>query len=338
MPSLGGRRAFTFVRLPVENSVAMGEQMGFDLGDGDVLPTLLAPLFKSDLKLDPEVVARETAARYAEMVAMQEQQAGKGAAAGGVSAEVASGAMKAQAAGGEELPSSSELEKQAKLGVCEAWPLASASDANGWIAVKLYIDEVGALRKRPRNARAEALCAAAGQPDVTIHGDAYVGRVIHTGKWHLDENNGDFNLHELAHDSPWIIATRRAKEGRSDFEKEEKAKKVHQKEVVLASGADGDVYSWNQTTEEVEVRLKKGVPTGPASYLKKRIKVSYGRGTSLVVSLDGTSLLTIGKLFDRVTPDDCSWLLDGSEIVITMEKMDPRPWVDLALPDRTMAP
>ena len=116
MPSLGGRRAFTFVRLPVENSVAMGEQMGFDLGDGDVLPTLLAPLFKSDLKLDPEVVARETAARYAEMVAMQEQQAGKGAAGGGVSAEVASGAMKAQAAGGEELPSSSELEKQAKLG------------------------------------------------------------------------------------------------------------------------------------------------------------------------------------------------------------------------------
>ena len=86
------------------------------------------------------------------------------------------------------------------------------------------------------------------------------------------------------------------------------------------------------------MRLKKGVPSGPASYLKKRIKVSYGRGTSLDVSLDGTSLLSIGKLFDRVTPDDCSWLLDGPEIVITMEKMDPRPWVDLALPDRTMAP
>jgi hypothetical protein len=74
----------------------------------------------------------------------------------------------------------SELEQHSSKGVCEAWPLAAPTKENSWLAVKLYIDEVGALRKRPRNARAEALVTATGQLGLAIHGDAFVGR-LHLG-------------------------------------------------------------------------------------------------------------------------------------------------------------
>jgi hypothetical protein len=67
LQSMGGHRMFTFVRLPADCSLPIEEQTGFDLLDGDVLPQLLAPLFKSEVSLDPEVVARESAARFKEM-------------------------------------------------------------------------------------------------------------------------------------------------------------------------------------------------------------------------------------------------------------------------------
>ena len=36
------------------------------------------------------------------------------------------------------------------------------------------------------------------------------------------------------------------------------------------------------------------------------------------------------KLFAKVTPDDCSWTLDGEHIVITLEKaVAGRPWAGL---------
>ena len=49
---------------------------------------------------------------------------------------------------------------------------------NGFSDVKLYIDEIGALRGRERNPRAEALAAAAGLSGLSIHGDAFVGRLV----------------------------------------------------------------------------------------------------------------------------------------------------------------
>ena len=79
------------------------------------------------------------------------------------------------------------------------------------------------------------------------------------------------------------------------------------------------------------MRVTRGIPDGKAA--KKRVAVSYGSGESLTVKVDGEALLTFPKLFDRVTPDECSWSLGGEgALVITMEKGDARPWASLELP------
>ena len=343
LQSMGGHRMFTFVRLPADCSLPIEEQTGFELLDGDVLPQLLAPLFKSEVSLDPEVVARESAARFKEMksIADAHSKTVKEGAKEGSDAEVAS--AKYDPTGGLGTPSASELDRQAKGGICEAWPLANPSDQTDWMAVKLYIDEVGALRRRERNPRAEALCAAVGQADVAIHGDAYVGRIEYFGKWHTEERNLDFRIDELSHNSPWVAQALKVKEARGDAAAQAAANGPNKKALAFASGADEQGrYTWSQTQEDVEVRVLVGIPLGPASHLKKRLKVSYGRGESLKVAVDGAAVLEIEKLFDRVAPDQCSWSLDegkrSTALVVTLEKVDPRPWVGLELPTLTLAP
>ena len=226
---------------------------------------------------------------------------------------------------------------QARQGICEAWPLSSASEHNGWKAVKLSIDEVGALRKRPRNARAEALAAAVGQTNVAIHGDAYVGRIAYVGKYNVDQKNVSFAVDELAHTAEWAVRALATHDARGDLALQEQANGAP-KQVVLASGGDGDGgrYSWNQTEEDVEVTVLKGIPQGPTA--KKRIRVSYGGGEALLVEVDREEVFRVEKLFDRVQPDSCSWCLDGESLVITLEKLHARPWVELALPGLTLAP
>ena len=62
-----------------------------------------------------------------------------------------------------------------------------------------------------------------------------------------------------------------------------------------------------------------------------RAQVSYGKGSSLVVKVDGEAVVTLEKLFDRVSPDECSWTLEGEVLVVSMEKQHARPWTDLTL-------
>ena len=59
-----------------------------------------------------------------------------------------------------------------------------------------------------------------------------------------------------------------------------------------------------------------------------------------VVTVDGGAVFRVEKLFDRVTPDECSWSVEGGGkggdgggvLVISMEKGEARPWAELALP------
>ena len=70
-PAAGGAgRAFTFVRIPAEPTVAVSlESAAAPSGGGDVLPGLLAPRFADDGVMDDATVARETAGRLRNMVA-----------------------------------------------------------------------------------------------------------------------------------------------------------------------------------------------------------------------------------------------------------------------------
>ena len=94
---------------------------------------------------------------------------------------------------------------------------------------------------------------------------------------------------------------------------------------------EGGRYSWTQTKEDVEVRVLKGIPEGKTA--KRRIVVSYDGGLSLIVKVDGEIVLKLLSLYDRVTPDECSWTVEKGELVVTLEKVTHYSWVELTLPE-----
>ena len=260
----GGGKKFIYVKIPADTNEEIVELTANTAG-GDVLPTLLAPAFADDGVLDQETVSRETAGRLKNMVV-------------GGSDTINDKAVVA--------PSAEALQGMAKGGVVEAWPLAPADEENGHRAVRFYIDEVGALRGRPRNKRAENLATAVGLDGVAIHGDAYVGRVGYSGLAGRKEENQDFPTGDLMHNSDWVTGARRA---------HGKAAMNFNETQHLAEGGDGELFSWTQTDDEVEVRVLRGVPEGKAT--KKRIAVSYGRGgDALKVTLDKMDLFVVDKV------------------------------------------
>ena len=127
-----GGAPFRYVYIPQAEKEPVVELQAA-AGDRDVLVPLLTPHFATDAAMDEMVVRRESLARL------------KGMVVGGA------------AAGGEGLtaPSSETLRSLAEGGACEAYPLCMGSPDNNYTDVKLYIDEVGTLRGRPRNSRAE---------------------------------------------------------------------------------------------------------------------------------------------------------------------------------------
>ena len=118
--TIPGGPPFSFVHIPADSNAPV-VSLETAPAEGDVLKSLLAPCFASNEVLDPEVVMRETSARVKNMVM-----------SGGL--------------GDVRAPSASAIAKEAEGGACEAYQLAPATESNGWRAVRLYIDEVGALR------------------------------------------------------------------------------------------------------------------------------------------------------------------------------------------------
>lgn len=289
---------FVYVHCPVDVIQPVKELKAIGSRTSDVLTTLLAPKFADTTVMDDATVEREAASRLKGMMASSNS---------GLDVKA---------------PSAATIHELAAGGACEAYPLAQPSSENGWRSVKLYIDEIGALRGRPRNKRAEDLAAAAGLAGLSIHGDAFVGRSVRSPDG-LGEHNVDFTLADMAPNSDWCAAARGA-HARAAVER------GHGDTEHLAGGGDEkvDPYAWSQTQDEVEVRVS-GAPDGKGA--GKRVKVTFGRGESLSVTVDGLALLTLDKLFARVSPDGCSWSLDGTAIVITMEKMEERAWAKLTL-------
>ena len=287
---------FSYVHLPADINSPVVEISARSGESGDVLKGLLAPVFATEESMDPETVARAAAVQMQRLV---------------VGGSIAEGKKL-------EMPSADVISQNALGGVCETYPLVNASQDNGWIAVRLYIDEVGALRARPRNKRAEDLASAVGLTGLAIHGDAFIGRCARDGMGR--EMNQNFRVGDLAHNSDWVSQARMAHMRRA-------AEEGHGDTEHLASGSDAaGRYTWTQTDEDVEVRVH-GAPNGRGA--AKRVAVSYGGGGSLRVKVDGVELLAVDKLFARVTPDDCSWSLDGDHVVVTLEKADPAAWAAL---------
>ena len=138
-------------------------------------------------------------------------------------------------------------------------------------------------------------------------------------------------MHELSPDSEWQLVARRV-------HTEQATKQGFKDDEHLASGEDCEAshcYTWTQTEDDVEVRVMKGIPQEKGG--KKRIKVAYGKGDALVVKVDGEELVNVTPLFDKVTPDECSWSLDNGTLVISMEKANSKAWSDLGHPTKEAA-
>lgn len=186
-----------------------------------------------------------------------------------------------------------------------------------WVDVKLYIDEIGALRGRGRNVRAEKLAAAAGLAGLSIHGDAFVGRSKTRGK------NLNFGISDLSPTSKWCADARVAHSAAA-------AAAGHGDTEHLASGEDDEGrFDWSQTDDEVEVRVKSLAPEGKG--VSKRVKVSYPGGDTILVKVDGEELLRVGPLFARIDPGGCAWTLDGRDLCLSLEKGEARAWAKLTL-------
>jgi hypothetical protein len=76
-----------------------------------------------------------------------------------------------------------------------------------------------------------------------------------------------------------------------------------------------------------------GGPSGLGA--SKRVTVAYGQGDQLRVCLDGNTsapLVALFPLFDRVDSTGCAWTLEkNGDIVVSLEKAQPRPWTKLTL-------
>lgn len=281
------RKYFAYVCIPVSGEVHV-ERCLRDYREGDSLKDWLGPRFRDDAAISSEAVERETRAQFDRMVTSS------------------NGRLVA--------PTTSTIREVARDSGAEAYPLAQPTEENGYEAVRLYVDEVGALRERARNPRAERFAfETAGLGGLRIHGDAYVGRTMQTP--HGIENL-DLTLDDLLPTSPWAVAARRSHA------------------VQLASMPSTDLkkgstaaYDWSQTMDDLEVSVKL-----PADVDKGQVRVDYGKaGSSLFIFVAGAPLVSIPRLFARISPDQSSWTIDDDRLVLSLEKTQVRDWAALEL-------
>mmetsp|Transcript_18368 Transcript_18368/g.54577 ORF Transcript_18368/g.54577 Transcript_18368/m.54577 type:complete len:335 (+) Transcript_18368:226-1230(+) len=210
-------------------------------------------------------------------------------------------------------------------------------------AISLYVDEKGSAKQLPVNARAVGLAAACGHADQQFRGDVFLSRYFD------DEPNGgeawlrrDLRLAEVATDAPWVAsAVKRARAAKTPGGMASMSALYEQ----LGGGAGGgplkldareeerklmeqehtsENYAWTQTEGDVEIRVP--VAAGTTS---RGLSVDIKR-SSLKVGPKGGAALVDVKLSAPVDVDCSTWYLDGSTVVVTLEKARGARWDTLA--------
>lgn len=93
----------------------------------------------------------------------------------------------------------------AGMNMVETTALMPGGTHNGFVHVNLYGDDRGSLKGLPRNARAEAMCAACGLAGTNVYGDVYAGRLID-----CDDRfeRMDFTLADMDSGAEWVAEAR----------------------------------------------------------------------------------------------------------------------------------
>lgn len=195
----------------------------------------------------------------------------------------------------------------------------------------LYLDEVGALKRLPVNARAASYAARAGyNPPPVFHGDVYASRICP-----VTRRTVSCRIEDLERVSQHLVnnLTHQMEQnrmlGRPDARQPDAAGSGDK-----AQSEDG--FSWRQTEQELEVTVP--IPGGGGTITTRQVKVQFKPQTlhvSIASSDPPVSLLL--RLFERVDVDSCTWTLDKKSkkesegdpeqvLVVSMEKVEEALW------------
>jgi hypothetical protein len=87
---------------------------------------------------------------------------------------------------------------------------------------------------------------------------------------------------------------------------------------MAGNGGETDRYTWTQTLQQVTVVLKHDIAQ------KRDLKVSFD--TNRLQVLHGDSVLLDGELHRPIKPGESLWYLEGTSLVLELEKSNNMEW------------
>lgn len=212
-------------------------------------------------------------------------------------------------------------------GNVEVFPLVRGIQSNGYNGVNIYLDEIGMLKRMPLNLRAGEFAGKAGfNPPPKFYGNVFLGRVKTFPM--LQNISMKIGIDTSLSSAPWL-----QKATMENLEHQMKMNELTGRSDLQPSGAGEDGidkvekegYSWNQTEDEIEVKLRLHSKT-----TTKDIKVTF-QTKSVLVCVRGQDDVGINiKLYMKTFADESTWTLDTLKsdkmLIITMLKTDSISW------------
>ena len=240
-----GKRRLTCVKIPSDDALPF-EEVTLDVPlskPGDVLPDAVKSYFIGGGDIDVNLAKRAATKQLGEEFASKSQNLG------------------------------ASLAKETAMGSTETFALVRPSEKNGRKGVYIYLDEVGLLKGKAKNARASSLAESCGFPGTTFHGDVFVGAVQTEPQ---PMRSVDFTVKEMDSSATWLkLAPMENAEYAMSMKELEKAMAEKgagggpglQRINMGGGGGDGDAlpsgdgegYRWEQT-EDGEVEISVYVP------------------------------------------------------------------------------
>lgn len=104
--------------------------------------------------------------------------------------------------------------------------------------------------------------------------------------------------------------------------------------ISIFNGAETARYRWNQDVYTVQFQIQ--VPAGTRG---NQIKVDFDvKHIKVYFKADSDNPLLQGELVERITPEDCVWIMDGDSIVVTMYKAKDVNWKGIIVGDEEIDP
>ena len=305
-----GKRRLTCVKIPSDDALPF-EEVTLDVPlskPGDVLPDAVKSYFIGGGDIDVNLAKRAATKQLGEEFASKSQNLG------------------------------ASLAKETAMGSTETFALVRPSEKNGRKGVYIYLDEVGLLKGKAKNARASSLAESCGFPGTTFHGDVFVGAVQTEPQ---PMRSVDFTVKEMDSSATWLkLAPMENAEYAMSMKELEKAMAEKgagggpglQRINMGGGGGDGDAlpsgdgegYRWEQT-EDGEVEISVYVPENTSA---KTVSVGF-RDDSCVVKdkMNGNKIIVrIDNLYGKVRPDECTWTIAGgskkNEVCVSLAKVD----------------